>query len=197
MIGQQNKAPEPFETWVYYCPESCTGLRWLPGQKWRTAHTEAGVVNNQTGYAFLGIRKNGIKVYYGAHKIVWYLKNNFWPDNNQINHINRIRNDNKIENLELLQGTKVDIESIQKIDRKNIGEWPRYVSWNKRDKKFQGSVRIDGKRKTLGYSECPNVIHKKGITLTNKEHNRNLECEYVRSCFNCKTCPFLEELDPE
>lgn len=195
MIGPLNKAPESFENWVYYCAQSSTGLRWLPGQKWRKANAEAGTVNPETGYAFLSIRKNGKKTYYGAHRIVWFLINGVWPKENQINHINRVRNDNSIDNLELLEGTQKEIESIQKIDRKNIGKWPRYVSWNTRDKKFQGSVRIQGKRKSLGYADCPNVIHKKGVDATNREHNRKLEYDYCLSCFNCDQCFYLNALD--
>ena len=89
MTGQLNKSPELFENWVYYCPNSETGLRWLPNQKWRKKDAVAGTVNCETGYAFLSVRKENKKIYYPAHKIVWYLHTKNWPEDNQINHINR------------------------------------------------------------------------------------------------------------
>jgi hypothetical protein len=183
------EAPRKFEEWVYSDPTSKTGLRWLPGQKWREAYSEAGCINPRTGYATLTVKENGKDVRFLCHRIVYYLEKGVWPDKNRINHKNRIRSDNSISNLEYIEGSEKQVESIQKIDRGNRGDLPRYVSWNKRDKRYQGSIRLDSKRKSLGYSQCVNTLHKKAIDIINTEYNRNFEYTFVQSCNFCVRCP--------
>jgi hypothetical protein len=194
MTGQANSAPRQFELWLYYSETSKTGLRWLPGQKWRKADETAGGINPNSGYAILSYKENKKEVRFPCHKIVWYLEHKVWPRDNQINHKNYNRSDNKLSNLEFLEGSDSYLHTIQKVDRRSIGELPRYVSWNSRDKKYQGAVRINGERKALGYNTCINQIHKKAIDLVNNEFNRNFSYEYVTNCNFCQECPNLVEL---
>ena len=197
MGSKMTKAPRPFELWVYADPSSATGLRWLPGQKWRPANGQAGGVNKVGGYAVLTIKENGSDVRFVCHKIVYYLKKGVWPEDNQLNHINRNRSDNSIENLEFLNTSYERMQSIQKIDRVNKGPLPRYVSWNTRDKRYQGSIRIEGKRKSLGYSKCVNTLHKKAVDFVNAEYDRKFTYEFVDKCNFCGHCPMLAELREE
>lgn len=59
----------------------------------------AGSVAN-TGYVAVGIIFNGKTRLYMAHRVVWLIHHGQWPDG-EIDHINRIRDDNRIENLRL------------------------------------------------------------------------------------------------
>lgn len=42
------------------------------------------------------------KIKYYAHRVVWALHNGIIPDDKQIDHINRVKTDNRIENLRLV-----------------------------------------------------------------------------------------------
>lgn len=62
-----------------------------------------------------------------------------------INHINFIRNDNRVENLEI-------VTSRENGNRKHIKSTSVYVGvhWYKKSKKWQAQIRIKGKLKHLG-----------------------------------------------
>jgi hypothetical protein len=62
-----------------------------PGRSW--VGTVAGCMNSH-GYILVMVDKVHLK----AHRIVWALENGKWPEG-QIDHINGIRHDNRIENL--------------------------------------------------------------------------------------------------
>lgn len=186
-------APRKFELWVYADETSPTGLRWLPDQRWRKPHGVAGCINPRTLYASLVFKENGRDVQFMCHRIVYYLHTGVWPEINQINHINRNRSDNRFENLEFLDCDAKKRETIQKIDRANKGALPRYVSWNSRDKRYQGSIRDNGKRKSLGYSKCVNTLHKKAIDFVNSTYERRFEYSFVERCNFCLRCPHLLE----
>ena len=53
---------------------------------------------NQTGYRNITI--DGLQ--YGEHRIIWTMFNGIIRDNLYIDHINRVRNDNRIENLRVV-----------------------------------------------------------------------------------------------
>lgn len=55
--------------------------------------SEAGTLNNR-GYRIVRLNGKG----YSAHRLAWLYVNGVWPEN-QIDHINRTRNDNRIANL--------------------------------------------------------------------------------------------------
>jgi len=70
-------------------------LRWkkFRGGRGAAGKPLAGKLNN-TGYYTIGI--NG-KVYL-RHRVIWALYHGYWPEN-QIDHINRDKTDNRISNL--------------------------------------------------------------------------------------------------
>jgi len=62
-----------------------------------------------------------------------------------VDHINNIKTDNRVENLQLISNR----ENISK-DRKGISKYTG-VSWCKNYNKWCSKITIDGKSKTLGY----------------------------------------------
>jgi hypothetical protein len=63
----------------------------------KTAGRKAGKLSNE-GYVTVGLRVNGRAISMAAHRVVWALHYGRWPEIG-LDHINRVRNDNRIENL--------------------------------------------------------------------------------------------------
>lgn len=54
------------------------------------------------GYYRVILYKNSIKKKYYVHRLVWIAFNGQIPENIQVNHINEIKTDNRLENLNLM-----------------------------------------------------------------------------------------------
>jgi hypothetical protein len=103
----------------------------------------AGSLN---GDGYLNIQVNG-KIY-KVHRLAWLYVFGYFPEN-QIDHINRIRTDNRIENLrEVSQSCNMKNSKIQSNNTSGV----RGVYWNKQKKKWKAYIQ-DQKRKQifLGY----------------------------------------------
>jgi hypothetical protein len=115
---------------------------------WKSTNTQcagkvAGNVHKKTKYRI--IKVNGEN--YKAHRLAWLLHYGVWPED-QIDHINNVRDDNRIENLR---------EATHSQNSRNIssrkGSTSKYlgVSWDKRSDKWLAQIQVDGKTKHLGY----------------------------------------------
>jgi len=89
------------------------------------------------------------KIYY-AHRVMWALFYGEWP-NDQIDHINGIKYDNKISNLRVV--THAENQRNKRICRANTSGITGVV-WNKRDKNWRAQIKVDGRMKSLGYFDC-------------------------------------------
>ena len=58
------------------------------------------MLNN--GYYQVGLTKQAIKKTYYVHRLVWEAFNGTIPEGLQVNHINEIKTDNRLENLNLM-----------------------------------------------------------------------------------------------
>ena len=96
-------------------------------------------------YGHINIEING-KTYL-AHRLAWLFVYDKWPDH-QIDHINRNRKDNRIENLR-------DVIGIE--NAKNKGNYNNNTTGKKgvtlKKSKFIAQITIDGKCKYLGSFE--------------------------------------------
>jgi hypothetical protein len=92
---------------------------------------------------YLIARFNGKQ--YLAHRIAWYLHYGVWPAN-KIDHINGIKNDNKINNLKYVTH-KVN-QNNQKCHRKKT---VKYYTFHKQRNKWQVRKRINGKLTHFGW----------------------------------------------
>lgn len=101
----------------------------------------AGTLDNK-GYRRIGINKTYVR----AHRLAWFYVYGFWPSG-QIDHINRLRDDNRISNLRdvsPLVNSRNRTSSINKFGV--IG-----VSWCNKSNKFYSRITVNGKTKCLGY----------------------------------------------
>lgn len=87
------------------------------------------------------------KVYY-QHRLAWYLHFGYWPEN-QIDHINGVKTDNRISNLRLATNK----QNAQNTGlRRDNTSGVRGVYYEKgRKSPWKARIKIDGKFKFLGY----------------------------------------------
>jgi len=83
---------------------------------------------------------------YLVHRIIWALYNGKWP-NDLIDHINGIRDDNKIENLRDTSPT------VNQQNRKNV------KGYTKRGNKFRVRIMSNKKSVHIGYYNTEEEAH--------------------------------------
>jgi len=102
---------------------------------------------NKNGYCVLSLRRNGVKISEYIHQLVAIAFLNHVPCGRQIvvNHINFIKTDNRVENLEI-------ITQRENANKKHIKSSSEYtgVSWHKLHKKWTSTISINNKKKHLG-----------------------------------------------
>jgi hypothetical protein len=85
-----------------------------------------------------GYRKIGVgKKHYGAHRLVYCFHTGIWNTDTQIDHINGIRDDSRIENL-------------REVERSH-NQWNRKINRNSKSG-VKGVIRSNGKWKTQIYA---------------------------------------------
>ena len=79
--------------------------RWIDrkckGKMWKEEKIMKPSVNKK-GYLLIGLCKNGVKKMCQVHRLVYEAFYGEIPDGMQVNHINEIKSDNRLENLNLM-----------------------------------------------------------------------------------------------
>lgn len=101
----------------------------------------AGTIIN--GYVCVNLNKKR----HLAHRIIWELHNGKIPDGYEIDHINHIRNDNRIENLRLV--TRKENGRNIPLHRNNKSGVSG-VCWNKKYSRWYAQIKVNGKMLFLG-----------------------------------------------
>ena len=83
---------------------------------------------------------------YLVHRLAWLFVYGDWPSR-QIDHINGIKDDNRISNLRLATGSE-NLRNRPK-PRNNTSGY-KGVSWINHYQKWQATIKFDGKNKFLG-----------------------------------------------
>lgn len=103
----------------------------------------AGCINKETGYALICTNRKR----YMAHRLAWLYVHGYLPEH-ELDHINRIRTDNRILNLR---------EVSRMCNIRNTGNFcnnksgVKGVYWNERCGKWQVQITVNLNRKHLGY----------------------------------------------
>lgn len=108
---------------------------------------------DKDGYIILKIKGKQFKY----HRIVWLVCNGEFPDG-EIDHIDRNKNNNRIENLRDVS-RKVNLENIPKIINKDTGEQGIYV-----DKSTKGLIAkyiVRRKNKCFRFRSLEEAIKKR------------------------------------
>ena len=125
-----------------YCLESGIFRRRVSAGRARAGDI-AGRVNPTKGY--LRICINGKD--YAAHRLAWLYVYGVWPSA-EIDHINRVKTDNRIDNL--TEATRTE-NNRNKGKSKNNTSGHVGVSWDKTKQKWYAYIQHDSKRIHLGY----------------------------------------------
>lgn len=95
------------------------------------------------GYVMVRIGKG----LYRSHRIIWEMHNGHIPDGMQIDHINHIRDDNRIENLRLVTNLENGMNQGLAI---NNTSGSTGVTWNSERNKWMAQIKVRGKNIYLG-----------------------------------------------
>jgi hypothetical protein len=102
---------------------------------------------NRDGYIEVQIHKKRFL----AHRLAWLWVHGEWPVQN-IDHANRTKTDNRIENLRYLtpsqQNQNTNLSSL------NVSGY-RGVSWDSTVKRWRARIRVNNKKYSLGYFDDP------------------------------------------
>jgi hypothetical protein len=131
---------------LHYDP-STGHFTWLEkiGNRSSVGGTAGGA--NVQGYIFIGLRGRS----YPAHRLAWFYCNGVWPPH-QIDHINLVRHDNRLDNLRL--ATRAQNGANRRAMR--CGLKGAYPSQNG---KWKAKIQFSGKLKHLGTFDSEHEAH--------------------------------------
>ena len=124
-----------------YCPDTGQFI-WRVTRRVK-AGSIAGARHPTQGY--IAIKIDG--VLYRAHRLAWLYSFGYWPPDD-VDHINRIRDDNRLHNLRL--ATRAQNCQNRRIRTDNKSGYPG-VNWHSRDLKWRAYINIRNKNVSLGY----------------------------------------------
>lgn len=133
---------------------------------------EVGTIDHY-GYKVFNMCSN----YYRVHRIVWFMHHGYMPENN-IDHINRNKIDNRIENLR---------EVGQQCNARNTGNFRhnksgiKGVSWHKSAEKWEATIHVNRKKHYLGvhFSFVEAVLHR----LAAEQCMNWIECDSISPAY--------------
>ncbi len=109
---------------------------------------------------FYKYTKNGYIIYnidnknYRAHRLAWFIYYGIWPQAH-IDHINGVRDDNRICNLREVTVRK----NQQNLRCHREGKVLLGAHWDKSKKKWTSNIRINGKSVHLGTFKTSQAAH--------------------------------------
>lgn len=116
--------------------------------KWRVARgrqAAGSVAGKDHPNGYRQIRIDGRL--YLAHRLAWLYVHGAWPSS-EIDHRNRIRHDNRIDNL------RPATRSLQNVNRQAVTrDLPQGCHTHRSTRKFRARIQKDGKERHLGYFE--------------------------------------------
>ncbi|CAB4240509.1 putative NHN endonuclease [uncultured Caudovirales phage] len=134
---KQNLRYDPDTGHLWWIKQNVTGTR--P----RDLNRPAG--RNSHCYLMVDINVNKRETI-KLHRVAWFLYHGVWPKD-EIDHINNIRDDNRIVNLR--EATHAENLSNQKPRVDGSSKY-KGVSWDKQNCKWRASVMVDYKQINLG-----------------------------------------------
>ena len=105
----------------------------------------AGYLHKESGYYYVGVAGKALRL----HRVAWFLHYGVWPKQG-LDHINRVRSDNKITNLRDVS-RKENQRNLSKANNNNSGVTG--VCMRKDNGRWKAQIQVDGRSIHLGYFE--------------------------------------------
>lgn len=140
-------------------------LTWVADQR---GHIRAGAnagSRRPNGYLSIKIRQ---RAYY-AHRLAWLYVHGVWPKH-QIDHINGVRDDNRLVNLR--EATIIENRQNITLRKCNTSGFVG-VSWCAKTKKWYARIGVRHRTICLGYYESPESAHAAYCAAKAKYHTFN------------------------
>jgi hypothetical protein len=148
---------------LHYSPETGVFI-------WRVGRKMAGKIAgspNSWGYTVIGIEGRNRR----AHRLAWLYVHGI-PPNGQIDHINGVRDDNRISNLRVC----VQVQNCWNAKKQKTNKTGfRGVCFNEKTKRFRAQINVFGTKIYLGEYDSPEQA-----SAVYKEKARDLHGEFYR-----------------
>lgn len=105
---------------------------------------------------------------YKAHRLAWLYMYGTWPKNH-IDHLNGVRNDNRIENLRDADD-QINMENRTRANKNNKSTGVQNVYLNKETGKYDVMLQINGVLKRFGSYESLEKATLMAIEMKRKHH---------------------------
>ena len=147
-----------------YCPTTGAFTWVIPASHRVNKGDTAGGINDN-GYRIISLDK----IKYRAHWLAWYISYGNWPKN-QIDHINGVRDDNRLINLREATNAENRQNMGIRSDNKSgfIGVY--YAKWANA---WRAEIRVNGNRRKLGYFDAPEKAHLAYLNAKAQLHSFN------------------------
>lgn len=122
---------------------------WLKPRSPRLKPGSIAGYTNPEGYVEIRFNYQKVK----AHRLAWFIYYGKWPKH-FIDHKNGNPSDNRIKNLREVSSRENSMNQKSHRKGKLVG-----AVFHKRDKRWQASIRKDGKIKFLGYFDSEKLAH--------------------------------------
>ena len=113
----------------------------------------AGTLQKSTGYRRICVDGR----VYREHRIMWLHAHGAWPAG-EVDHINGMRSDNRIENLRDASRA-INRQNLKSAQSNNTTSGMLGVTWKKSHKKWVASIRVDGLLRQIGYFSAKEDAH--------------------------------------
>jgi hypothetical protein len=127
--------------------------------------TKGQVAGSNDGKGHLLIRLNGTK--YAAHRLAWFYVHKVWP-HPEIDHINRVKDDNRIANLR--EATRNQNNRNVGIKRHNKSGFKGVCRHSQAKHKYQAQILVNGKKIYLGLFDTPEDAHAAYVAASEEHH---------------------------
>ena len=121
------------------------------------------VAGNDKGNGYRQIGIMGEK--HNAHRLIWFMHHREWPTKD-IDHINGIRDDNRIANLRCVS-RQLNLQNRHSTC--NGAEIP-FLGVSKKGTRFFSQIRANGQHKYLGTYDTPEQAHQAYVTAKRALH---------------------------
>ncbi len=124
------------------------------------------IAGGETAYGYRTLTIDGYR--YLVHRLAWLYVYGRWPAHD-IDHINGVRGDNRISNLREATRTQ-NLQNERKARRSNKSTGMLGASWDDRHKKYRAQIRLNGRKKHLGYFSKAEEAHAAYVSAKRELH---------------------------